>query len=319
MAVYRLLGALGGLLLLLAAGAAAKPAKRSPQGPNWTEVYNKLTGRTGRDPNPEFCVIVRTYWGHGQTAGDGGLRRLLRSLQLQSVQSWEAVLLVLDARPFEDLHHIVQDFHDDRIWVFAEWIDKAFKPKVGVEWAPGYHGTLYNLTDDAIQVCPPSTRWLVVTNGDNEYADNFMQLVKDGGKGADLVAVDFYSRYQRPTAPSCERFAAIEGAPPCKTNRLRWCHTDLGANAISYQRFQKEGRRFGTLGVRFANRVASWYRQLVGCHSSSLQAAAAACNVVAHPGCPVILAGHSLMPSAVPAHFRRLCRVVWRRSTLTAS
>lgn len=31
-------------------------------------------------------------------------------------------------------------------------IDKAFKPKVGVEWAPGYHGTLYNLTDDAIQV-----------------------------------------------------------------------------------------------------------------------------------------------------------------------
>ena len=31
-------------------------------------------------------------------------------------------------------------------------IDKAFKPKVGVEWAPDYHGTLYNLTDDAIQV-----------------------------------------------------------------------------------------------------------------------------------------------------------------------
>lgn len=50
-------------------------------------VYNKLTGRTGRDPNPEFCVVVRTYWGHGQTAGDGGLRRLLRSLQRQSVQS----------------------------------------------------------------------------------------------------------------------------------------------------------------------------------------------------------------------------------------
>ena len=50
-------------------------------------VYNTLTGRTGRDPNPEFCVVVRTYWGHGQKAGDGGLRRLLRSLQRQSVQS----------------------------------------------------------------------------------------------------------------------------------------------------------------------------------------------------------------------------------------
>ena len=31
-------------------------------------------------------------------------------------------------------------------------IDQQFKPKEGVEWAPGYHGTLYNLTDDAIQV-----------------------------------------------------------------------------------------------------------------------------------------------------------------------
>lgn len=150
---------------------------------------------------------------------------------------------MLDSRPFEDLHHIVEEFQDDRIWVFAEWvrvlllaqrlacalpaalllrlpgsdsavtdssrqhlreaclrawcvgavrsvssacrrpppasptlahithpslptvpllhplrsppasqIDKQFTPKQGVEWAPGYHGTLYNLTDDAIQV-----------------------------------------------------------------------------------------------------------------------------------------------------------------------
>ena len=72
----------------------------------------------------------------------------------------------------------------------------------------------------------------------------------EAGKDADLVAVDFYSRYQRPTAPSCERFAAAPGAPACKTNRLRWCHTDLGANVVNYQRFLAEGRRFGGLGVR---------------------------------------------------------------------
>ena len=71
----------------------------------------------------------------------------------------------------------------------------------------------------------------------------------EAGTDADLVAVDFYSRYQRPTAPSCERFAAAPGAPACKTNRLRWCHTDLGANVVSYQRFLAEGRRFGGLGV----------------------------------------------------------------------
>lgn len=74
--------------------------------------------------------------------------------------------------------------------------------------------------------------------------------VKEKGQGHDVVAVDFYSRYQRPTAPSCDRFAAGVGAPACKVNRLRWCHTDLGANAIAYPRFLKETRRFGTLGVR---------------------------------------------------------------------
>ena len=46
---------------------------------------------------------------------------------------------------------------------------------------------------------------------------------KDAGGAVDLVAVDFYSRYQRPTAPSCKRFAAVPGGPACKTNRLRWC------------------------------------------------------------------------------------------------
>ncbi|KAI3435905.1 hypothetical protein D9Q98_001963 [Chlorella vulgaris] len=232
-------------LLTLLGSCPVEAAKKSKAG-LWHSEYNKLTGRSSRNASPEFCVVVRTYWGHGRS-GDGGLRRLLRSLQRQSVQSWEAVLLVLDSRPFEDLHHIVEEFQDDRIWVFAEWIDKQFTPKQGVEWAPGYHGTLYNLTDDAIQVCPPTTKWLVVTNGDNEYADTFMQLVRGVGPGADLVAVDFYSRFQRPTAPSCERFAAAPGLPACKRNRLRWCHTDLGANVIAYPRFVQENRRFGAL------------------------------------------------------------------------
>ena len=34
---------------------------------------------------PLFCVVIRTYWGHGDAHG-GGLRRLLRSLQRQDHQ-----------------------------------------------------------------------------------------------------------------------------------------------------------------------------------------------------------------------------------------
>ena len=165
---------------------------------------------------------------------------------------------------------------------------------MGTEWAPGYHANLYNLTDDAISVCPPSTRWLMVTNGDNEYSANFMQQVLDAGD-VDLVAFDFYSRFQRVTAPACQRFASAEvrvraavgacelaservgrlyacpaarggrslasvptpqGAPACKRNRLRWCHTDLAANVLNYQRFMAEDRRFGGL-QEFANGLAA--------------------------------------------------------------
>ena len=69
------------LLALGAMGAAAKPRA------DWAARYNKLEGRRGRpEGDADFCVVVRTYWGHGQRAGEGGLRRLLRSLQRQTVQ-----------------------------------------------------------------------------------------------------------------------------------------------------------------------------------------------------------------------------------------
>jgi hypothetical protein len=49
--------------------------------------------------------------------------------------------------------------------------------------------------------CPRATRWVVVTNGDNAYDPGFLRrLVAEGeGAGADTVAFDYYSRFQRPT------------------------------------------------------------------------------------------------------------------------
>jgi len=50
--------------------------------------------------------------------------------------------------------------------------------------------------------CPGSTEWLVVTNGDNDYDPSFMARVIEEGVGADAVAFDYYSRFQRPTGGS---------------------------------------------------------------------------------------------------------------------
>ena len=30
--------------------------------------------------------------------------------------------MVMDNEPFRDLHYILQDINDDRIWVYAEWV-----------------------------------------------------------------------------------------------------------------------------------------------------------------------------------------------------
>lgn len=43
-------------------------------------------------------------------------------LLLATPCSWEALLLVLDNRPFPDLRHILRYNDDSRARVFAEWV-----------------------------------------------------------------------------------------------------------------------------------------------------------------------------------------------------
>ena len=157
-------------------------------------------------------------------------------------------------------------------------IGSDFAPKQpNGAWAPHYHGLLYNLTDDAIQVCPPETSWLIVTNGDNEYGKSFLTrvltestaaadkkegLVQEGDENVenkenilppsslqtalDMIAFDYYSRYQQITMPACDRFTSQSSSGPlCKRNNLKWCQTDLGAAALNYHRFREENRKFG--------------------------------------------------------------------------
>lgn len=44
------------------------------------------------------------------------------SLAMLCYCRWEALLVVLDNRPFPELHSIIRELEDDRIWVFAEWV-----------------------------------------------------------------------------------------------------------------------------------------------------------------------------------------------------
>lgn len=59
--------------------------------------------------------------------------------------------------------------------------------------------------------CHADTEWVLFTNGDNMYHNRAFEEIVKAAK-ADAVALDFYSRYSRPTGIPCERFQVISTA-----------------------------------------------------------------------------------------------------------
>jgi hypothetical protein len=154
---------------------------------------------------------------------------------------------LVDNKPFEDVNEIIRQMNvSEKVFVFAEWNKEMFKPKQNGKWQKQYHAHLWKATDFAIQACHPKTEWLVVSNGDNIYGKNFVHSVlRESASRTDLIAFDFYSRFNRPTMPPCYRFApSYNHLNNCKENFLRWCQTDLGSVAFRYKRFVKEERQF---------------------------------------------------------------------------
>lgn len=70
------------LSLLLGLTAAQQPEAGAPVA---RQPAPTLMNFNTKQQEPQFCVIVRTYWGHSGSEQQG-LRRLIRSLRRQSVQ-----------------------------------------------------------------------------------------------------------------------------------------------------------------------------------------------------------------------------------------
>lgn len=195
-------------------GSATAASAPTPTPTEYEAFFPPPVADGPEDPSEaSFCVVIRTYWKHGLRRNQG-LEMLLSSLRAQNVSSWEAIVVVMDGRPFYNLHQLVDQFHDPRIWVYSEWVGDQFSARDAQnprQWAAGYHEALYSLTDDAVAACPRNSTWVVVTNGDNEVAEGFFWTIAERGKHADLVALDFFSRFQRPTARACDRFGSRVG------------------------------------------------------------------------------------------------------------
>ncbi len=60
---------------------------------------------------PHVCVIVRTYHAHGpdKEGHPGALWQLLEGLSHSGMKSWEALIVMTDAKPFPELERIVAE------------------------------------------------------------------------------------------------------------------------------------------------------------------------------------------------------------------
>ncbi|GAX77334.1 hypothetical protein CEUSTIGMA_g4780.t1 [Chlamydomonas eustigma] len=197
------------------------------------------------------CFVIKTSWVYGSdNNGDGYLMKQIQALRNQTSSRWVARLAVLDTKPFGSLRKMLKKLDDDRVAVGAEWISGQFRALEGQGWAPGYLEKLYNITDEAIRTCPPWTNMVVVSGGSDLHdADFVTEVEKAAAEGVDIFSTGFYSRFQRPTASPCERFAWKEGVPLCKENMLVACQMDLAATAYRWKKLLQEKRYFGRLGV----------------------------------------------------------------------
>ncbi|MEW5307790.1 MAG: hypothetical protein WDW36_010166 [Sanguina aurantia] len=203
--------------------------------------------RAGAAQEAHICFVIRTYWGHGPR-GSGSLHRMLQWLHASPYKRWSALLMVMDDSPFHELPGMVAGLKDPRVSIFAQQEGAEYAARLpSGGWRPHYHQRLYNLTDAAMAGCDTLTQWVLPTNGDNEYDARLLPRLSAVPPAVGLVALDYYSRYQRPTARPCERFAAGASFPSCKANGVRFCNTDLAANVINWRRWRSEGRSFGML------------------------------------------------------------------------
>jgi len=189
-----------------------------------------------------ICVIVRTYNGHFKRS-QYSIRLLMSCLEQMEYPYWNAYFFTTDENPIDQIQEHIKE-RPERFQSNYKYLDDApLSPYTNYEFG-------YNSTDWAIDRCPVDAKWLLVTNGDNEYSPNtfsYLDGVTDG------VGFDFFSRHYKnekihPTGfPVVETNIIPNANDSCKSfvrsclrNRLDMLHNDLGAVIWNLQHWRKE-------------------------------------------------------------------------------
>ena len=193
------------------------------------------------EENTLVCFVVRTSLREDHDRYEG-ITRFMDSLERLENQDWIALFIVADQRPFRRLQSRITA----RLKRGKYGIIDVPKELRAVKFRKGVSGM--DKTDYAIEKCPSNTRWLIVTNADNEHRPRALNHLDPA---FDIIRMDFFSRYvvhgqftESGLPPELVGKCEIDYYPWCMNNVGTVSRTDLGANILNWPRLMKAGVRF---------------------------------------------------------------------------
>lgn len=188
----------------------------------------------------EVLFIVRTYHKHFDLSNVFNIITMIKSLQHQHHKNWVAYLINTDPNPLPLQYHPLRRMMDEdkRIRILDLTVTHKYD-----KWTAGY-----DMTDEAINILKTfiPAAWLVVTNGDNWYAESFLDHIpkRDSDVYADVIITDYWSRYDTVYRKTSEFTATV-----CHPAHLKVGFVDLGGAILSFPKFTKENLKFMKFGA----------------------------------------------------------------------
>jgi len=193
----------------------------------------------------KICIIIRTYDKFLDPNSEYSIHRIMTCLEQMEYPYWDAYFFSTDHISIEPITEIINQ-KNNSVKSKLHYLKGPLIPYKILESA-------YQTTDWAITQCPQDAKWLLVTNGDNEYSPKIFSYLEEGIDG---VAFDFFTRYLVGTYltynqgflpisigsdifPNDEEKCASH-AISCGFNQLSVSKTDLGATVWNLEKWRKQ-------------------------------------------------------------------------------
>jgi len=188
------------------------------------------------------CVIVRSYSGH-INATEFPLGTFLNCMEAMEYDDWSMYVIVPDVTPAPGIELVLKSrskrfrsrYHFYETNIHRPWECTNDCGYAATDWAI-YHA------------CPNNSRWLLVTQGDNEYSPTFLSHLNTT---YDAVGFDWFSRYA--SAGTINPGRVVTPTKPCDELIVGRCmvniwipgRNDLGTVVWNYERFTRENKGYG--------------------------------------------------------------------------